>query len=84
MNLWAWGICLNEQYKYPKGLRLRAVLDYSASNSSKTDICKKYRIRSRTMLQIWIKKRYNSHEELRYPGRIGTIIMIKGRKITLE
>ena len=69
--------------KYPKGLKLRAVLDYLAGNGSQTDICKKYGIRSKAKLQDWIKK-YNSHEELRSSGTGGTIIMTKGRKTTFE
>lgn len=69
--------------KYPKGLKLRAVLDYLAGNGSQTDVCKKYGIRSKAKLQNWIKK-YNSHEELRSSGTGGTIIMTKGRKTTFE
>ena len=69
--------------KYPKELKLQAVLDYLAGNDSQTDICKKYGIRSKAKLQNWIKK-YNSHEELRSSGTGGTIIMTKDRKTTFE
>lgn len=47
------------------------------------DICKKYGIRSKSKLQIWIKK-YNGHEELKASPAGGTVIMTKGRKTTFE
>ena len=50
---------------------------------SQDDICKKYGIRSKAKLQIWIKK-YNGHEELKSSGTGGNIIMTKGRKTTFE
>ena len=40
-------------------------------------------IRSKSKLQMWIKK-YNGHEELKSSGTGGNIIMTKGRKTTFE
>ena len=48
----------------------QAVLDYLAGYGSQDDICKKYGIRSKAKLQIWIKK-YNGHEELKSSGTGG-------------
>ncbi len=69
--------------KYSKELKQQAVSDYLAGRGSQDDICKKYRIRSKSKLQIWIKK-YNGHEELKSSGTGGSIIMTKGRKTTFE
>ena len=44
---------------------------------------KKYGIRSKAKLQIWIKK-YNGHEELKSSGTGESTIMTKGRKTTFE
>ena len=46
---------------YPKELKQQAVLDYLEGHGSQDDICKKYGIRSKSKLQIWIKK-YNGHK----------------------
>lgn len=69
--------------KYSKELKKQAVLDYLSGRGSQDDICKIYGIRSKSKLQIWIKK-YNSHEELKASGTGGTVIMTKGRKTTFE
>ena len=69
--------------KYSKELKQQAVLDYLAGYGSQDDICKKYGIRSKAKLQIWIKK-YNGHEELKASGTGGTVIMTKGKKTTFE
>lgn len=69
--------------KYSKELKQQAVLDYLAGRGSQNDICKKYGIRSKSKLQMWIKK-YNGHEELKSSGTGGNIIMTKGRKTTFE
>ena len=69
--------------KYSKELKQQAVLDYLAGYGSQDDICKKYEIRSKAKLQIWIKK-YNGHEELKSSGTGGSIVMTKGRKTTFE
>lgn len=69
--------------KYSKELKQQAVLDYLAGYGSQDDICKKYGIRSKAKLQIWIKK-YNGHEELKSSGTGGSSLMTKGRKTTFE
>ncbi len=69
--------------KYSKELKQQAVSDYLAGRGSQNDICKKYGIRSKSKLQMWIKK-YNGHEELKSSGTGGNIIMTKGRKTTFE
>ena len=74
---------LKKYKKYPKELKQQAVLNYLAGRGSQNDICKKYGIRSKSKLQIWIKK-YNSHEDLKSSGTGGITIMTKGRKTTFE
>ena len=74
---------LNKRKKYSKELKQQAVLDYLTGCGSQDDICKKYGIRSRSKLQIWIKK-YNGHEELKASGTGGRSLMTKGRKTTFE
>ena len=69
--------------KYSKDLKQQAVLDYLAGRGSQDDICKKYGIRSKAKLQIWIKK-YNGYEELKSSGTGGNAIMTKGRKTTFD
>lgn len=69
--------------KYSKELKQQAVLDYLTGRGSQDDICKRYGIRSKSKLQIWIKK-YNGHEELKASSTGGTVIMTKGRKTTFE
>ena len=59
------------------------MLDYLSGRGSQDDICKRYAIRSKAKLQIWIKK-YNGHEELKASSTEGTDIMTKGRKTTSE
>jgi transposase len=74
---------LKRNKKYSKELKQQAVSDYLAGRGSQDDICKKYGIRSKAKLQIWIKK-YNGHEELKSSGTGGSIIMTNGRKTTFE
>ena len=69
--------------KYSKELKQQAVLDYLAGKGSQDDICKKYGIRSRSKLQLWIKM-YNGHEELKSSGTGGCLNMTKGRKTTFD
>ena len=42
--------------KYSKKLKQQAVVDYLAGYGSQDDVCKKYGIRSKAKLQIWIKE----------------------------
>lgn len=64
-------------------MKQQAALDYLAGYGSQDDICKKYEIRSRSKLQIWIKK-YNGHEEFKTSGTGGSSLMTKGGKTTFE
>lgn len=69
---------------YSSELKQSAVRDYLNGMGSQADICKKYRIYSRTQLQEWIKV-YNGHKELRPSrGRRSDIYMTKGRTTTYE
>ena len=52
----------NQQYS--SELKQAAVRDYLNGVGSQINICKKYKIRTSTLLQNWIKV-YNSHKELR-------------------
>lgn len=62
-----------------------AVEAYLRGEGSLMEICKKYRIRSRTQLRNWIKVYNTGHKELRATvGRGREIYMTKGRLTTLE
>jgi len=70
--------------QYSSELKHAAVRDYLNGVGSQADICKKYKISSRTRLQEWIKV-YNGHRELRPSnGRGSDIYMTKGRTTTYE
>ena len=72
------------QTSYSTEIQMAAVQDYLSGLGSQADICKKYKIYSRTQLQNWIKL-YNSHKELRPSrGRGSDIYMTKGRNTTYE
>ena len=49
-----------ENRTYPPELKRQAVEDYLSGGTSQVDICKKYKIRSVSRLQYWIKV-YNAH-----------------------
>lgn len=66
---------VKEYKKYSKELKQQAVLDYLAGRGYQDDICKKYGIRSKVKLQIWIKK-HNIYEELKSFGTGVNAIMI--------
>lgn len=69
---------------YPAEVQEMAVRDYLSGVGSQADICKKYKIYSRTQLQNWIKV-YNGHRELRPSrGRGSDIYMTKGKTTTYE
>ena len=73
-----------KNYKhYSSTLKLSAVQAYLAGEGSQQDICEKYGIRSKSKLQMWIKK-YNGNEILKSSGTGGISIMTKGRKTTFE
>ena len=74
----------HRQASYSAEVQIAAVKDYLSGAGSQADICKKYKIYSRTQLQNWIKV-YNSHRELRSSrGRGSDIYMTKGRNTTYE
>ena len=67
----------HRQASYSAETQTAAVKDYLSGAGSQADICKKYKIYSRTQLQNWIKM-YNSHRELRPSrGRGSDIYMTK-------
>ena len=69
---------------YSSELKKCAVEEYLSGAGSQADICKKYKIYSRTQLRNWIKV-YNSHRELRPSrGRGSDIYMTKGRNTTFR
>ena len=68
---------------YSKTEKEQAVVAYLAGEGSLRDICKRFKIHSKTQLLKWIKK-YNGHEELKASGTGGTAIMTKGRTTTFD
>lgn len=73
----------NSNKCYSKELKEQAVMDYLAGRGSLQNICKTYKIMSKTQLRRWILK-YNGYEELKASGTGGAIIMTQGRKTTFE
>jgi len=69
---------------YTKELKNKAVQDVLVHKLSKSEVVRKYKISSRSVLTGWIN-RYNSEKELESTstGRVGTI-MTEGRKTTYE
>lgn len=61
--------------RYPKELKEQAVMDYLNAKGSTYDICQRYNISSRSVLQKWIK---------RYTSGKGLSRMKQGRKTTVE
>jgi transposase len=68
---------------YPELLKQQAVEEYLEGKISQEQICIKYKITGRSILQKWIKK-YNGHEITKSHNLIGDKIMTKGRKTTYE
>ena len=68
---------------YSAELKEAAVIDYLSGIGSLRDLCKKYRIRSKSQLRNWISK-YNGHEKLKSSGTGGVPIMTKGSKTSYE
>ena len=69
---------------YTSELKKTAVEAYLAEEGSQEEICRRYHISSRILLQNWIKE-YNGHKELRpSKGRGSDIYMTKGRNTTYE
>lgn len=69
--------------KYSKELKFQAVQDYLNGRGSQNEICKKYGIRAKSKLQLWIKM-YNSGMNFNSNSSGGSAIMNKGRKTTFD
>lgn len=70
--------------RYSAETKQKAVCDYLEGLGSQEEICKKYKISSRTQLREWIKW-YNGHKGIRERRSAkGEIYMTKGRKTTQE
>ena len=75
---------LQKKYKrYSSELKTQAVLDYLSGKGSQGDICKKYAIKSRSKLQLWIKQS-NDGKILKRKETGDFTIMAKGRKTTFD
>jgi transposase-like protein len=66
---------------YSPELKQAAVEEYLAGKSSLLDICRKYKIRSTSLLRAWLKV-YNRHED--FKRQSGGSHMTKARKTTQE
>ena len=78
------GFRRTKNQQYSSELKQAAVRDYLSEVGSQADICKKYKIHSRTQLREWVKV-YNGHGELRPSrGRGSDIYMTKGRATTYD
>lgn len=73
----------NNYKRYPTELKMQAVLDYLSGKGSQVDICKKYAIKSRAKLQLWIKQ-YNDGKILKGKETGDFTTMTKGRKTTFD
>lgn len=73
----------NTWKRYSDKLKEQAVLEYLNGQDSQSNICRKYKISSHSVLQKWIK-RYNNHNELKTIKYGGNSVMSKGRKTILN
>ncbi|WP_425757332.1 helix-turn-helix domain-containing protein [Ihubacter sp. rT4E-8] len=69
--------------KYSKELKYQAVQDYLNGVGSQDEICRKYGIRSRSKLQLWIMM-YNSGMDSKTNSSGGSATMTKGKKTTFD
>lgn len=76
-------ITSTKNVSYSEETKHAAVEEYLSGVASQLDICKKYKIRSKTQLSNWVLK-YNDHEKLKSSGTGGKPIMTKGRNTTFE
>jgi transposase-like protein len=73
-----------KHHTYSQEVKRQAVEEYQRSNASLSDICKKYKIRSRKTLRMWIKV-YNTHGDFNSVKTSGGgSYMRQGRDTTLE
>lgn len=68
---------------YSEKIKYAAVNDYLNGKGSLSNICVKYKISSRSILEGWIKK-YNGHKTLKSSYTKGVNVMTNGRKTTYE
>lgn len=73
----------SKNINYSEKTKLAAVTDYLNGGGSLNEICIKYRISARGILQQWIKK-YNGHNRLKTSYSKGVNVMTNGRKTTYE
>lgn len=69
--------------KYSIELKYAAVFEYLSGSMSQQEICKKYKISSKTQLQRWILW-YNGHKKFKSTNSGGKRLMTKGRKVTFD
>ncbi len=69
--------------KYSIEQKMQAVQSYLNGEGSLREICKKYKISDKHILQNWILW-YNGHREIKRSSARGEIYMTKGRKTTQE
>ena len=75
---------LKKNNQYTAETKRLAVEAYLKGEGGQTEICKRYKIRSKVILRKWIKV-YNGHKELRLSrGRGSDIYMTKGKSTTYE
>ena len=75
---------MRKNKKYSAELKIAAVKSYLAGEGSLREICKKYEISDKHVLQNWILW-YNGHREFKERSSAkGEIYMTKGRKTTQE
>lgn len=69
---------------WSKEIKLLAVQEYLTGKYSLSNICKKYKISSKSILRSWIKVYNDSHKKLKTTGLGGRKPMTKARKTTFE
>ena len=75
---------MRKNKKYSAELKIAAVKSYLAGEGSLREICKKYEISDKHVLQNWILW-YNGHREFKERSSVkGEIYMTQGRKTTQE
>lgn len=72
----------SERNHFTDEIKISAIQDYLLGRYSLYDICEKYKISQKSIFTRWIRV-YNSHNELNSKEK-RSMIMTKGRKVTLE
>jgi transposase-like protein len=76
-------ITSSKNVSYSAELKYAAIEEYLSGTGSLFDICKKYKIRSRSQLLSWVMK-YNGHKKIKSSSNGGINFMTKGRPTTFE